>query len=216
MKSFKLTDELDSELINLKYNIEDREIFSRIIARAPVKNPEAIAEKLLRRYSTIENAITASAEELTEIAGERVAVLLKLCGYITSRRVLDKYAFGEVYSPSEIAEYLKALYIGEYLEKVYLLSFDGNNKFISCDFISGGTVNSSEIMPRKLMKTALRTGAVTVSLAHNHPFGHPVASADDIKLTMQFSHTFAEVGIKLVSHYIIAGQYALMLKPGAE
>ena len=72
--------------------------------------------------------------------------------------------------------------------------------------LAEGTVNSSEITPRKAIEAAIYSSAASVSLAHNHPFGTTKASSDDIDLTKHFISLFATCDIRLLDHYIVAGQ----------
>ena len=187
-------------------NIADRDYFVSLIGYCTNNSPEETADKLLNKYGTIENILTASANELSALTSERVAVYIKLLAYITSRRRTDKFAFGEKHSPAEIAEYLKALFMGESQEKTYLISFDKKDRVISCDLLGEGTVNASEVMPRKAIEAAVRVCAASVSIAHNHPFGTTNPSADDVNITQSFSTLFATCEIRLKDHFVVAGQ----------
>ncbi len=216
MNSLKLTQSRDPELIEARYNARDLDFFASLLSFSKIKEPNAVATQLLQRYRTIENAVTADISELTEAVGERAAVFIKLCGYLNSRRGTDGISFGLYYSPSELSDYLKALFLGESVEKVYLLSFDCDERLLSCDFISAGTVGASDVLPRKLMETALKAGAVSVALAHNHPFGEAAMSADDISLTAKMTASFREIGVRLASHYVVAGQTVLYTSQSTE
>jgi len=216
MRSFKLTSARDPELVSPRYNTRDFDYFVRLISFAEKDEPQRKARELLERYATIENVLTADKDDLSSLVGERLAFFLKLCGYITSRRSTEPVRFGAEYSPTEIADYLKALFIGDSVERVYLLSFDGEGRFISCDLASSGTVNSSDVLPRRLMEIAVSTGAASVALAHNHPFGSPELSLDDIKLTSQIRLAFAEIGITLDAHYVVAGQSVSYIRPDGQ
>ena len=52
----------------------------------------------------------------------------------------------------------------------------------------------------------MQFSASAVSIAHNHPFGTPEPSADDIKITEEFSALFNACEIDFKDHYIVAGQ----------
>jgi len=56
----------------------------------------------------------------------------------------------------------------------------------------------------------------SVALAHNHPFGSPELSLDDIKLTSQIRLAFAEIGITLDAHYVVAGQSVSYIRPDGQ
>lgn len=177
-----------------------------LLAYCTANNAGKIAELIMTKYLTIENAFSASYGELSALCGEGCAAYVKLLAYITSRRQTDKFRFGICHSKAEICDYLKALFIGESVEKTYLICFDKNGRTSGVHMLSEGTVNSSEILPRKAMEIAIDSSAIAVSLAHNHPFGTTKPSSDDVNITKHFISLFATCDIRLVDHFIIAGQ----------
>jgi DNA repair protein RadC len=180
--------------------------FVRLLSYCEGKGAEQTARAVLSRYLTVENSFTASVGELKEICGEKCTAYLKLLAYVISRRETDKFKLGRSHNKREISDYLKALFLGESVEKIYLISFDGEGRTIAVNMLAEGTVNSSEITPRKAIETAIYASAASVSLAHNHPFGTTKPSSDDLALTKHFASLFATCDIGLSDHYIVAGQ----------
>lgn len=187
-------------------NTADLDCFERLIGYAAEESAHAYAEALIGKYRTIENTLTASSKELSAIVGERTALYLKLLAYLTSRRVTDSFTFGKKHSPAMIAEYLKALFLGESVEKIYIITYDGEDRVIGCELLGEGTVNSSEVLPRKAIEVAVGVSAESVSIAHNHPFGTTDPSADDINMTQLFTTLFANCEIAFKEHFVVAGQ----------
>lgn len=194
------------------YNRLDFDYFKRLIAYCSEQKAQTWADMLIKRYKTIENVISASARELAQLTDERCASYLKLLAYITSRRSTDRFMPGAVYSKAAIADYLKALYLGESVEKIYLIAFDQRGRFLGCELIGEGTVGASEVMPRKAVDTALILKASSVSVAHNHPLGTTRPSNDDIAVTKLFEGLFADCDIRFCDHYIVAGQLCDIIK----
>lgn len=182
------------------------EYLAELLSYASLEDAQSTAEELLRRYLTVENMFTAPLRELDSAVGLNAALYIKLLAYITSRRRTDKLAFGKKQTSAEIAEYLKAFYLGESVEKICLISFDSRGRLISIDTLGEGTINASEVLPRKAIEVAIGVSAASVSIAHNHPFGTTTPSSDDINLTRTFDMIFSGCGIKLQDHFIVAGQ----------
>ena len=197
--------------LQIGYNLSDSGYFARLLGYCVGDSAEEFAHKLLKKYLTIENTLTASIEELSEMVGKKAAVYIKLLAHITSRRVTEKFRFGIKHSTAMIAEYLKAVYIGESVEKMYMILFDSQDRVIGCNLIGEGTVNMSEILPRKAIETAVKASASSVSIAHNHPFGTTQASKDDISLTRNLRALFSTCEIELKDHFVIAGQLCDMI-----
>lgn len=188
------------------HNLADSDYFVRLLGFVSGDLAGERAELLLGRFHSIENTLTASAKELSALTDDKCAFYLKLLAYVTSRRVTDGFKTGRVYSRAEIAEYLKALFLGEPIEKTYVLGFDGKDRFLGCELVGEGTVSASEVIPRRAVDAAAGLSASRVAIAHNHPFGTTRASSDDLNVTKQFEALFASCGMKLVDHFILAGQ----------
>lgn len=189
-----------------KKNTRDRDFLAKLLVYPAGTNSEAYADMLLAKYMTVENILTAGINELALSVDERTALYLKLLAFITSRRETDLFSFGKRHSRTEIAEYFKALFVGESVEKIYIMTFDSKDRAIGCELLGSGTVNSSDVLPRKAIEAAISVSASSVCLAHNHPFGTTVASGDDMNLTKILDSLFTSCEIKLLDHFIVAGQ----------
>ena len=185
---------------------EGARLLAELIEPVAKGKGRAIADKLLLRFGTLEYILQSRTDELSSEAGESAAYQIKILAAITSRRVTDRYRASEMYSTEQILDYLKALYIYEPVEVVYLLSFDGASAFIACDKVASGTVNCSEIIPRKMLEIATRRAAKSVIIAHNHPRGRTKPSNEDLEFTCVMMRVFGTSQIRLDAHYIISGQ----------
>ncbi len=142
---------------------------------------------------------------LERLVGDRATMLLKLAAALSSRRVTDAFTLRERYAESSIKELLVALFRGFSVETLYLLSFDSEDRLIACDFISEGTVNAASVLPRQLLDKAVKNRAVSVAIAHNHPSGVSIPSAEDIDFTKTARAMLLNSDIKLRAHYTVAG-----------
>jgi DNA repair protein RadC len=204
-RSYSISEETILRL-NTSYNVDDSEYFARLLSYAGRGDKSQEALSLLRRFRTIEAIFDASIDELKKYVSDTGALYIKLLAYVTSRRVTDKYSFDRKYSIVQIAEYLKGLYIGETEEEIYLLCFDSKDRFIASELVGVGTVNTSEVLPRKLLERAIRCSAKKVILAHNHPGGRADPSVQDISAVNEKVDLFRCSGIELVADCVIAGQ----------
>ena len=65
-------------------------------------------------------------------------------------------------------------------------------------------MDSAKVSRRRVMEEAMKVNATRVILAHNHPRGVAVPSSEDVVMTREIGKLFAQVGIELVDHIIIA------------
>ena len=165
-----------------------------------------VSEKLLARYGSFNTAFSAAEEELCRTAdiNESTALLIKLIAYLNARRVTDDFVFGVEHNELELRKYIAALFLGASLETVYVLLLDANDRVIATEHVSDGTVNASDILPRKILEFAKRKGCSRIILAHNHPKGSITPSKNDIMTTGRLFNMFATVGVRLCAHYIVA------------
>ena len=158
---------------------------------------------LMERYHSVDGILSRDADELSEICGD-AAVKFKLLAYVTSRRYTDKYRPGTKLG-EWITDYFKWYFFGASVETVSLMLFDKNRKLVTVHKISEGTVNTSEIIPRRAMEAAAKAKAACAVMAHNHPGGTCEASASDVHATMVVDKALESIGVKLLGHYVVAG-----------
>lgn len=182
------------------------EYLTALLSYSGIKNARKTAEELIGRLGNLGAVIQTDAYKLEAMGFDpRAVALIRLCAELTSRRITDRYKSGKRYSHDEIRELTAGLLFACTAETVYMLTFDNGGKFIAADCIDAGTVNSSGIIPRKVLDTALRRKAKGIILAHNHPCGRPLPSENDVTATMAVASVCESAGISLYAHYVTAG-----------
>jgi DNA repair protein RadC len=75
-----------------------------------------------------------------------------------------------------------------------------------------GTANASIVGVREIFREAVREGAVSVIVAHNHPSGDPEPSTEDIEVTGKIFEAGQLLDIELLDHIIIGEKKWVSLK----
>ena len=173
----------------------------------PRKDTGVIAYNLIERFQTLSGVLDATREELRSVPGmgENAACFLSLIAS-TGRfyRVSQGKNITILPSVEACGEYLKPYFHGRKKETVYLLCLDGKCKVLGCREVSEGSINAANISTRRIIEIALNYGASSVVLAHNHPSGIALPSADDILTTKQIAMGLAAVDITLTDHIVVA------------
>lgn len=166
------------------------------------------ARELVDRYGTLDRIVATSASELASIPHmtENAAILLHLGAALSSRRVTDGLKIGSVPTEEELFGYLIALYIGTPTEVVHILLFNEGGELVACENMGEGTVNGSDIYPRRLLEHAVKHHATSAILVHNHPRASCTSSAEDVTTTKILAGVFRSAGVTLRAHYIVAGR----------
>ena len=172
----------------------------------PADKAAEATETLLSKYGTLGTMLSENEDELSSSGNINMntVLLIKLLGYINSRRVTDNFEFGKAHGELEICEYIRSLFYGISVETVYLILLDEKGRVTGCEYMGEGTVNASDVYPRKLLECAVKKKAKSVILAHNHPKGMAEPSREDIATTKRLCEIFLTAKIRLLAHYIAA------------
>ena len=94
---------------------------------------------------------------------------------------------------------------GEEKESMFVLLLDVKNHPLSEPIrMSIGSDDYAPACVRDIFKEAVRWGAKSIMLAHNHPSGDPTPSHGDIELTKRAIDAAKLFGINVVDHLVIA------------
>ena len=168
----------------------------------PRVDTNPIAHALLDHFGSLSQVLDASVEELCKVKGigENTAAYLRLIPEIGRYYQVNRSSQVKVLPTLEsCAEYLVPYFFGRKLESVFLLCLDAK-----CKEVGEGSVNSAGVSVRKIVETAIGVNATTVVLAHNHPSGLAIPSAEDVQTTRRIALALQAVEITLADHIIVA------------
>jgi len=112
-------------------------------------------------------------------------------------------------SPAAVRDYLR-LRIGALEHEVFLaLLLDSQHRVLKTIELFRGTLSQTSVYPREVVKAALAANAAAMIFAHNHPSGVAQPSQADELLTRQLREALALVEIKVLDHFIVAGNQCL-------
>jgi DNA repair protein RadC len=106
-------------------------------------------------------------------------------------------------SPSDAASLFVRLLQNEPDEVFAILCLTTKHRVIAYHEVSHGTLDSAPAHPREVFKAAILANAAAVILAHNHPSGDPLPSADDCELTRRLLQAGDLLGIHVLDHVIV-------------
>jgi DNA repair protein RadC len=112
-------------------------------------------------------------------------------------------------SPGAVRDFLRLTLIGRDHEVFVVVLLDAQNRVLACEELFRGTLTQTNVYPREVVKCALARNAAAVILAHNHPSGIAEPSHADEVLTQSLKQALALVDIRVLDHFIVAGNAAL-------
>lgn len=149
---------------------------------------------------------TVSLDELIKLKGVGRVKALQVKAIAELARRISKNTAKEamiIENPETVANYLMEDLRHKDKECFVMLSLDGKGALIKESTISIGTVNSSLASPREVYLEAVKNGAVSIILVHNHPSGNPRPSQNDLAVTRKMKEAGELLGISLIDHIII-------------
>lgn len=88
-------------------------------------------------------------------------------------------------------------------EQLLTICLSAQNEVLSIETTSIGTLTSSLICPREVLKTAILQNAASIIVVHNHPSGNITPSREDIEITKKLYKCSEMMGFSLLDHVII-------------
>lgn len=108
-------------------------------------------------------------------------------------------------SPGRVRDYLRIKLASLDHEEFHAIWLDAQNRVIAFDRLFSGTLTTTSVYPREVVKAALAHNAAAVILAHNHPSGIAEPSNADELLTRNLKSTLSLVDVRVLDHFIVAG-----------
>ena len=128
-----------------------------------------------------------------------------------ARRALEERmkAGSALTSPGAVRDYLR-LALGRREHEVFVcIWLDAQHRVIEMEEPFRGTLTQTSVYPREIVKAALARNAAAVIFAHNHPSGVAQPSQADELLTRNLKEALALVEVKVLDHFIVAGNQAI-------
>lgn len=106
-------------------------------------------------------------------------------------------------------DWLKLKMAGLEREEFMVLYLNQQNQLIAYETLFAGSISSTEVHPREVVKRALYFNAAAVILAHNHPSGDTTPSQADKTITQRLVQALQLVDIRVPDHLIVGGTQIL-------
>ncbi len=187
--------------------LPDYELLEMILFRAfPRIDTKPIAKRLLAKFGSFADVVSAPAERLKEVegVGDRAVEELKLIKAAAERLTKGEIkARSALTSWSGVLDYLRLAQGFETREQFRILFLDKKNQLIADEVQGKGTVDHTPVYVREVVKRALELSATAIILVHNHPSGDPTPSRADIDMTKQIIEASRPLGVTVHDHVIV-------------
>lgn len=174
----------------------------------PRSDCKQAAKDALKKFGSLNAVLEAEPKELQEIdgIGPNNVFGLKLTQTVARRYLADRVIGQDVITSSdEVLDYLKHNLRDKAQEIFSVIYLNGRNAIIGMEELFHGSLTSSAVYPREVVKKVLKQNAAAIILVHNHPSGNLSPSQEDIKITKKLKDAVATIDVTVHDHLIIAG-----------
>lgn len=188
--------------INTMTDIQQLELL--LFYTIPQKDTNPIAHKLLDKFGSIKNVLSADINELIKIDGikENSATYLKLVSNMANVCSLPEEGEDLTYTDNSKA-FCEKLFVGINVEQVYVICLSTSNKVIGTKLLKSGSVDQVKLEIRDITQFALSMNCNRIILTHNHPQGECKMSDEDLRFTYSLVCSCVLNDIELLDHIII-------------
>ncbi len=193
--------------------LSDAELIA-IFLRVGVVGKSAVdlARDLLTQFGSLNGIFAATEPELSQVHGIGASKYVQLQAiFEMSRRALnEQLQQHDVFNSPQQVRDLLVLKLGGLAREVFLVLFlDTQNHLIATEEMFSGTLTQTSVYPREVLKRVLHHNAASVIFAHNHPSGIAQQSSADELLTGQLKQALALIDVRVLDHFIVAGNNTL-------
>ncbi len=164
--------------------------------------------RLISADGRLSRLAEATLDELSSVSGIGMAKAAQLkASFELARRGLaqEMSARDTFASPGQVRDWLRLKLATRQNEVFMALWLDAQNRLLKAEELFSGTLTQTSVYPREVVKSALAHNAAAVILAHNHPSGIAEPSHADELLTTALKNALAMVDVKVLDHFIVAG-----------
>lgn len=140
-----------------------------------------------------------------------MAILREISVIYSFTEVSDDFTGKEMTSPELVYAAFNFLKY-EAKEKFIVINLNNQYGIMNYEVVAIGTVNSIQLRPCEVLRTAVLLNAPAVILVHNHPSGYPDPSKSDIAFTNKVFECGKLLGIDVLDHIIIGESGFVSLK----
>lgn len=176
------------------------------------KSAVDLARELIAAFGGLAGLLAADLRKLVQVKGLGAAKAAQLAAVIELARRSARQGLmsgSALTSPGAVRDFLRLALASRPHEVFVVLFLDAQHRVLSDAELFRGTLTQTSVYPREVVKAALAANAAAVIFAHNHPSGVAQPSQADELLTRQLKDALALVEIRVLDHFIVAGNQTL-------
>jgi DNA repair protein RadC len=190
----------DAELLAVLFRTGTREV-----------GAVGLAERVLKHFGGLRALSRVSIEELQQVKGLGAVKAIEIKAALELGLRLAQHTDRHrerIGSAQDVVDLLMLRFKDCETEQFKCLLLNAKHELVKTVDVSNGGIDGTPALPRDVLRQAVREGACSVIVCHNHPSGDPEPSRDDLALTKRLAEDAAIVGVGLLDHIVFGdGRY---------
>jgi DNA repair protein RadC len=190
--------------------LSDAELLAVLLRTGlPGKTAVELGRELLTRFRGLAGLFGADLSNVRGL-GPAKRAQFQAALELARRSIGERLSAGAALtSPGGVRDYLKLTLGGREHEVFVCIFLDAQHRVVKSEELFRGTLTQTSVYPREVVKAALAANAAAIIFAHNHPSGVAQPSQADELLTRNLKDALALVDVKVLDHFIVAGNQAI-------
>lgn len=154
----------------------------------------------LNGLAKVDLATLMTLDGVGNAKASQIVAVMELAARLAAEEVKQRTT---VYSPDDVAQLLLPHLSKQSQETFVVVLLNNRNHLIGTEELYKGAQNGSTVRISEIFTTAVRSNAVNIIIAHNHPSGDPTESPEDVNLTREVIEAGNLLDIKVLDHLVI-------------
>ncbi len=171
----------------------------------------SLARKILRMFP-MERLPGVDVDLLMMVDGLGPAKATRIIAAIELGRRLFDRGSRVIHGLEDVFEVVRG-YAASRREQLIGVAMDGAGRMLGMEVLAVGGKNVVYVSMRDIAEMAIRYGARSMALAHNHPSGNLVPSREDRKLTSRVMRFLREIEVDFFGHIVFSEDGFVAVEP---
>ena len=189
------------------HSLSDAELLAIMLRTGlPGRSALDLARELLQHYGGLRALLEAECESFCQRPGMGPAKYVQFQAVLElGRRYLEESVRreGVISAVADTRRYFIARLRHHPHEVFACLFLDNRHRIIQFEELFRGTIDSSAVHPREVVRRALKHNAAAVIFAHNHPSGVAEPSQADRQITDKLCEALALIDVRVLDHLVV-------------
>ncbi len=184
--------------------LTDHELLAAVVgdgAFAPAQAAALLAQTLgLTSLARLGSPALAELPGMSALRASQIAAAFEVGRRAHERATAER---ARLRGPRDVVGYIGPMLRALDHEELWLVGLDNQCRILGARRVAMGGVHGCSIIPRDVLRIAVRESVSCFVLAHNHPGGNPAPSDEDQRTTTALHDAADRVGVPMLDHLII-------------